>query len=64
MWIGINVQSGQIKMKYYADEKGRYDKESVMRDIRNGVKEIEIDFSAYADALIKRLREQEKHYKK
>lgn len=49
--------------KYYSDSEGNYDNESVKRDIRNGVKQIEIDFSEYADALIKQLREQEKHYK-
>lgn len=51
-------------MKYYSDSKGNYDMESVMRDKKNGVKSIEIDFSEYADALIKQLREQEKKYKK
>lgn len=50
--------------KHYADSKGNYDKDAVMRDIKNGVTEFEIDFSAYADALIEKLREQEKKYKK
>ena len=51
-------------MKYYTDSEGNYDKEQVMKDIRNGEKVIEIDFSAYVDTIIKKLIEQEKFYKK
>lgn len=51
-------------MKYYADSKGNYDLEAIMQDIKNGVKEIEIDFSKYTDELIKQLLEQEDYYKK
>lgn len=51
-------------MKYYADSKGNYNIKQVMKDIRNGVTPIEIDFSAYVDTIIKHLREQEKFYKK
>ena len=50
--------------KYYSDSKGNYDMQAVMADIKNGVDRIEIDFSAYMDTIITKLREQEKHYKK
>lgn len=52
-------------MKYYrADSEGYYDIEQIMRDIKNGVEEIEIDFSEYLDTINKNLKEQEKYYKK
>ena len=35
-------------IKYYSDKNGNYDIEQVMRDIKNGAKEIQIDFSEYA----------------
>lgn len=50
--------------KYYADSNGNYDIQAVMRDVKSGVKRIEIDFSEYADALLAELRMQEDYYKK
>ena len=48
----------------YADSNGNWDKEAVRMDIRNGVEQIEIDFSAYAAKLSKDLSKQEDYYKK
>jgi hypothetical protein len=50
--------------KYYADSQGNYDIQAVMRDVRSGVKRIEIDFSEFAPKLLKELRGQEDYYKK
>lgn len=49
---------------YHADSKGKYDIQSVMRDVRSGVDRIEIDFSAYTPKLLKILSMQEDYYKK
>ena len=54
----------KTKKYYYADSNGNWDKEAVRMDIRNGVEQIEIDFSAYAAKLSKDLSKQEDYYKK
>lgn len=53
----------ELKHYYRADSQGHYDIQAVMRDVRNGL-DVEIDFTAYDDVLLKYLRGQEKYYKK